>query len=173
MCRLVIQRVLRGRVTVGERTVGEVGRGLVVLLGVHRDDTREDVKQTVLKMCRLRLFGKDAEGEDDRWSLSLSDVPALSLLLVSQFTLNAAFKGRKPIFNASMRPDLARELFDFGVEVARQELGRPERVQTGAFGERMQVELINDGPVTIVLDSKSKKKSAGEDEAAEGEEEER
>jgi D-tyrosyl-tRNA(Tyr) deacylase len=170
MCRLVIQRVLRGRVTVGERTVGEIGRGLVVLLGVHREDTREDVRAAVVKMCRLRLFGKEGEAEGERWSASVTDQPGLSVLLVSQFTLNASFKGRKPVFSASMAPQLARELFDYGVTVARQELGSDARVQTGAFGERMQVELVNDGPVTIVLDSKDKKTGGAiEEEAGEAE----
>jgi D-tyrosyl-tRNA(Tyr) deacylase len=165
MCRLVIQRVLRGRVTVGERTVGEIGRGLVVLLGVHRDDTRDEVRAAVVKMCRMRLFGKEGE-EEERWSASVTDQPGLSVLLVSQFTLNAVFKGRKPVFSASMAPQLARELFDFGVTVARQELGGDARVQTGAFGERMQVELVNDGPVTIVLDSRDKKSGGAEEGAA-------
>ncbi len=164
MCRLVIQRVLRGRVTVGQRLVGEVGRGLVVLIGIHRDDTRDDVAQTVLKMCRLRLFADGADNEEQgRWVSGVSDIKELGVLLVSQFTLNAAFKGRKPVFNASMKPELARAMFDYGVEVAHKELGEG-RVQTGAFGERMEVELVNDGPVTIVLDSK--KNGKGDEEAA-------
>lgn len=155
MCRFVIQRCLRAKVTVDSKVVGEIGRGLLVLCGIHKDDTQEDLASAVSKMCKMRLFEDDGADSNGRWQKSVGDL-SLQVLLVSQFTLNATFKGRKPNFNGSMKPELASGLFQFAVDCAKNELGGEKFVQTGSFGQRMEVELVNDGPVTIVLDSKNK-----------------
>merc|ERR1712137_814220 len=152
MCRIVIQRVLKASVHVEGDLVGECGRGLMVLVGIHRDDTEKDVAAMVKKMVSVNLFPKDDE-TDGRWEESVSTREELQVLLVSQFTLLATFKGKKPIFSKSMAPDQARELFDKFVELTREALG-DKRVQTGRFGALLEVSLVNHGPVTMILDSK-------------------
>jgi len=144
--RAVVQRVSRAAVEVDGRVVGRCGRGLLVLLGVADDDTADDAARLAGKIARLRVF-EDDEGRFDR---SLLDV-AGDALVVSQFTLIAdTRKGNRPSFAAAARPERAEPLYErlcdelraLGVEVA-----------TGVFGARMEVELTNDGPVTIVLDT--------------------
>jgi D-aminoacyl-tRNA deacylase len=145
--RAVVQRVAKARVTVAGEPAGEIGRGLVVLLGVARDDTEADPERLAGKVARLRIF-EDEAGKFDR---SLLDVGG-EALVVSQFTLIADSKrqrGTRPDFSKAARPEVAEPLYERFCEALR-EAGVP--AQTGIFGARMQLELVNDGPVTIVLD---------------------
>jgi D-tyrosyl-tRNA(Tyr) deacylase len=145
--RAVVQRVLEARVTVAGERVGEIGRGLVVLLGVARGDTDAEAERLAGKVARLRIF-EDKAGKFDR---SLLDVGG-EALVVSQFTLIADSKrqkGTRPDFSAAARPEVAEPLYDRFCDALR-DLG--VSVETGVFGARMEVELVNDGPVTIVLD---------------------
>ena len=142
-----MQRVSRAGVRVGGETVGEIGRGLLVLLGVGRDDTEQDARYLLEKILNLRVFD-DAEG---RMNLSLVERGG-SLLVVSQFTLHGdARRGRRPSWFDAAAPELAEPLYDLFVAEARKLL---PRVETGGFRQMMEVELVNQGPVTILLDSK-------------------
>jgi D-tyrosyl-tRNA(Tyr) deacylase len=144
--RAVVQRVARASVAVGTERVAEIGAGLVVLLGVASGDTATDVDRLAGKIARLRVFADDA-GRFDR---SLLDVGGAALV-VSQFTLIAdTRKGNRPSFTDAADPDLALPLFERFCE-ALEEAGVD--VARGVFGARMVVELVNDGPVTIVLDA--------------------
>ena len=145
--RAVVQRVIRAEVRVGDRTAGKIGAGLCVLLGVGVDDGENDVETMADKLAELRVF-RDA---DDLMNLSLRDVGG-AVLLVSQFTLHGdARKGRRPSFIRAAREDVARPLYEaVGSALARH--GIP--VAYGEFGAMMEVELVNDGPVTILLDTK-------------------
>ncbi|HEX8272480.1 MAG TPA: D-aminoacyl-tRNA deacylase [Longimicrobiaceae bacterium] len=143
--RVVLQRVTRARVTVEGRVTGEIGRGLLLLAGFTEGDTDETLRWMADKVVGLRVF-TDAEG---KMNLSVEDVDG-ALLVVSQFTLYGdARKGRRPSFVDAARPETAIPLYERFVEMLR-EAGRP--VQTGEFGAMMQVELVNDGPVTLVLE---------------------
>jgi D-aminoacyl-tRNA deacylase len=143
--KAVVQRVSRARVRVGEEIAGEIGAGLCVLLGVARGDDAAAASRLAEKVARLRIF-EDAEGRFDR---SLLDVGG-EALVVSQFTLIAdARKGQRPSFTHAAPPEEAEPLYE-AFRNALHELGVP--VATGVFGARMAVEIINDGPVTIVLD---------------------
>ena len=145
--RAVLQRVTRASVRVEGRAVGEIGPGLVVLLGVARDDEERDALYLVEKVLNLRVF-EDAQG---RMNLSLAEAGG-ALLAVSQFTLYGdARKGRRPSWFDAAPPELARPLYEFFVAEARS---RGARVETGSFQAMMEVELVNDGPVTILLDSR-------------------
>jgi D-tyrosyl-tRNA(Tyr) deacylase len=144
--RAVVQRVSRARVTVGGEVAGEIGLGLLVLVGVGRDDTRADADRLVEKTIGLRIF-EDAGG---KMNLSVADVGG-ALLMVSQFTLYGdARRGKRPSFDAAAPPEQARELYEYFVEKVR---AAGLRSETGRFQELMQVELVNEGPVTILLDS--------------------
>ena len=144
--RVVIQRVSRARVTVGGAVTGEVGRGLLVLLGVTHGDTIDAARWLAEKTVGLRVFADD-EGKMNR---SVADVGG-GVLVVSQFTLYGdASKGRRPSFVAAAPPEVAVPLYEAFVEAVRA-LGVP--VATGRFGAMMDVELVNDGPVTLILDS--------------------
>jgi D-tyrosyl-tRNA(Tyr) deacylase len=144
--RVVIQRVSRARVTVGGEVTGEVGRGLLVLLGVTHGDTIDAARWLAEKTVGLRVFADD-EGKMNR---SVADVGG-GVLVVSQFTLYGdASKGRRPSFVAAAPPEVAVPLYEAFVEAVRA-LGVP--VATGRFGAMMDVELVNDGPVTLILDS--------------------
>jgi D-aminoacyl-tRNA deacylase len=144
--RVVVQRVTRARVSVNGEVVGEIGIGLVVLLGVGVGDTRAEADYLVDKTIGLRIF-EDAGG---KMNLSVAEV-AGALLVVSQFTLYGdARRGKRPSFDAAAPPEQARELYEYFVEKVR---GAGLRCETGRFQETMQVELVNDGPVTILLDS--------------------
>jgi D-tyrosyl-tRNA(Tyr) deacylase len=146
--RAVLQRVTRAGVRVGGETVGEIGPGLVVLVGVARDDTPEDARYLAEKTLSLRVFD-DAEG---RMNLSVLDAGG-GLLVVSQFTLYGdARRGRRPSWFDAAPPELAESLYELFVEEARR--GGASRVATGSFRSMMEVELVNDGPVTILLDSR-------------------
>jgi len=145
--RAVVQRVTRASVQVGEEMIGEIGNGLVVLVGIARDDTKVEAAYLVEKICNLRIFD-DAEG---RMNLSVKDVHG-GLLIVSQFTLYGDVRrGLRPSWIDAAPPDVAEPLYDFFVRQARAAV---DEVATGKFQAMMQVELINDGPVTILLDSK-------------------
>ena len=145
--RAVIQRVTRASVTIDGEVVGEIANGLVVLLGVARDDTKEDADYLVPKIIALRIFD-DVEG---RMNVSVKDIEG-SLLIVSQFTLYGDVRrGLRPSWSDAAAPEIAEPLYDYFVESSRKLLGR---VETGSFRKMMQVELVNDGPVTILLDSR-------------------
>ena len=143
--RVVVQRVQRASVVVGDETVSDIGPGLVVLIGVAASDSSSECDRLACKVARLRIF----EDDDGRLDRSLVDV-AGEALVVSQFTLVAdTRKGTRPSFTDAAAPDLADPLYERFCEALR-ELGVP--VQTGVFGARMEVSLVNDGPVTVVLD---------------------
>lgn len=145
--RAVVQRVTHARVTIDGEVAGEIERGLVVLLGVARDDTKEDADYLAPKIIALRIFD-DAEG---RMNVSVKDIDG-GLLIVSQFTLYGDVRrGLRPSWSDAAAPEIAEPLYDYFVESSRKLLGR---VETGSFRKTMQVELINDGPVTILLDSR-------------------
>ena len=145
--RAVVQRVSQARVLVDHREVGAIQHGLLVLLGVGEDDTEVDLTYMVKKIVTLRIF----EDEAGRMNRSVTDVDG-SVLAVSQFTLYGDVrKGRRPSFVSAMQPDVAQQLFDRYVEQTRA-MGLC--VETGQFGAMMHVELINDGPVTLLIDSK-------------------
>jgi len=145
--RAVIQRVSRAQVSVGEEIVGKIGQGLVVLLGVSKSDTQADADYLATKIAGLRIFD-DAAG---KMNLSLADVSG-EVLAVSQFTLYGDVRrGKRPSFDEAAPPDLARKLYEYFVAKIRES---GFVCETGRFQATMQVELINDGPVTILLDSK-------------------
>ncbi|GAB4279484.1 MAG: D-aminoacyl-tRNA deacylase [Deferrisomatales bacterium] len=145
--RAVVQRVSRGAVRVQGQVVGSVGRGFVVLLGVEAGDGDADAAYLADKVSGLRVF-EDAHG---KMNLALGDVGG-GVLLVSQFTLlGDCRKGRRPSFTASAAPEEARRLYE---EVARRIAARGISVSTGRFRAEMEVELVNDGPVTLLLDSR-------------------
>ena len=145
--RAVLQRVTRASIVVGGETVGEIDAGLVALLGVARDDAEADAAYLVEKIATLRIFD-DAEG---RMNLSLAETGG-GLLVVSQFTLYGdARRGRRPSWSEAAPPSEAALLYEFFVAEARKKIAR---VETGSFRATMRVELVNDGPVTILLDSR-------------------
>ncbi len=144
--RAVIQRSCQASVTVDQRLVGKIDRGLVVLLGVAAEDTPADADYLLEKIVGLRIFD-DAEG---KMNLALADIEG-ELLVVSQFTLlGDSRKGRRPSFIKAAGPELGRSLYEYFIERAKEQGGN---VATGEFGANMQVALVNDGPVTILLDS--------------------
>lgn len=144
--RAVVQRVSRARVTVGQETTGEIGRGFLVLLGVGKDDKESDADYLAGKIAALRIF----DDENGKINLALADVGG-AVLAVSQFTLYAdTLKGNRPAFNMAAPPERARQLYEYFVE---RILATGLRCETGRFQAAMQVELVNDGPVTILLDS--------------------
>ena len=146
--RAILQRVESARVRVGDAVVGEIGRGLLVLLGIGRDDTHADVAYLAAKIRDLRVFEGDGGKPMDR---SVVDAGG-SLLVVSQFTLYGDVRtGRRPSFDAAAAPDDARHLYE---EFVRELRATRVPVATGAFQAMMQVELVNDGPVTILIDSR-------------------
>lgn len=145
--RAVLQRVSRASVKIDGEIVGEIGSGLAVLLGVSKDDEERDINYLVDKIVSLRIF----EDEAGQMNLSLADTGG-ALLIVSQFTLfGDARRGRRPSFSSAAPPDLAESLYNKFVEQARISV---DHVATGSFRRMMQVELVNDGPVTILLDSR-------------------
>ena len=145
--RAVLQRVSRARVAIGERTTGHIGQGLLVLVGVEQDDGPADVTYVAGKIRDVRVF------EDDQHKMNRSVAEAGgAVLVVSQFTLCADVrKGRRPSFDAAAPPETARELYDALVSALR---ASGLTVETGEFRAMMQVELVNDGPVTILVDSR-------------------
>ena len=147
--RVVMQRVAAARVDVEGRTVGEIGRGLLLLVGMEECDGEADLEWMCGKVLRMRIFPDPA----GLMNLSVQDVGG-EILAVSQFTLFASVKkGNRPSWSRAARPELAQPLFDAFVARLAAELGRP--VPTGIFGADMQVSLVNDGPVTLCVDSRA------------------
>lgn len=148
--RLVIQRVNLASVKVAESVVSEIGKGLLILAGIEEADNGEDIDWLVKKVCQLRIF-HDAVGV---MNLSVQDIEG-EIIVVSQFTLLASTKkGNRPSYIRAARPETAIPLYEQLVEAFNQTLGKP--IGTGVFGAHMEIALVNDGPVTIILDSKNK-----------------
>ncbi len=145
--RAVIQRVRRAKVSVGEKVVGEVGKGMVILLGIGKDDREEDVRYLADKIALLRIF----EDEKSKMNLSLLDIKG-EVLVVPQFTLYGDTKrGRRPSFIQAAEPEKAEELYEKFINFLRE---CNLKVASGIFGVKMLLEIHNDGPVTLILDSK-------------------
>lgn len=145
--KFVLQRVKEASVTVENETVGKIGKGYLLLVGVSNDDNREIADKMIEKVARLRIF-KDENGKTN---LSINDVDG-EILIVSQFTLYAdCRKGNRPSFTDAGAPQLAEELYEYILIKSRELFGKVEK---GIFGADMDVELINDGPFTVVLDSR-------------------
>jgi D-tyrosyl-tRNA(Tyr) deacylase len=148
--RAVVQRVKKASVTVDEEVVASIDVGLLILLGIQPEDTREDSEWLAQKIARVRLFA-DQSGD---WSLSVNDV-AGAVLVVSQFTLFASTrKGTKPSWHRAAKPEYAEKMCADFVSDLNQLLSQP--AQTGVFGAMMDVALVNDGPVTLIIDSKAR-----------------
>jgi D-tyrosyl-tRNA(Tyr) deacylase len=148
--RVVLQRVSSASVTVAGRIAGRIDRGLLVFVGIEPADTAADGDWLAQKIIRLRIFGEP----DGQMHLSVADISG-GILLVSQFTLHASLqKGTRPSFSAAARPEQAKPLYEQFIAQLSAALGRP--VQTGEFGAMMEVALVNDGPVTLIIDSKSR-----------------
>nr|WP_278416681.1 D-aminoacyl-tRNA deacylase [Mediterraneibacter faecis] len=144
--RFVIQRVTEASVTIDGEISGKIGKGYLVLIGVADTDTKEIADKMIRKMIGLRIF----EDEQGKTNLSLADVDG-GLLLVSQFTLYANCKrGNRPSFIEAGKPDMANEMYEYIIEKCRESV---DEVQTGEFGADMKVQLLNDGPFTILLNS--------------------
>lgn len=148
--RAVIQRVSSATVVVNDDTTGQIGKGFLVLLGIEHEDEKEDARWLADKIRQMRVFPDD----DNKMNLSISDIEG-DILLVSQFTLHASTKkGNRPSFIKSSKPEHAIPLYDYFIEYLSLQTGR--KVMTGIFGADMKVSLVNDGPVTLILDSKNK-----------------
>ena len=148
--KAVIQRVLRASVTVSGEIVGSIENGLCVLVGIARDDTDKDMEYIVRKILNLRIF----ENADDsgKWDKSVMD-RNFAVLCVSQFTLQSTLKGNKPDFHLAMASDKSKEFYEKFLEKMKSSY-KPEKIQDGRFGAYMKVDIQNDGPVTIILESK-------------------
>lgn len=148
--RLVIQRVSHASVAVENEIIGQIEKGLLVLLGIEQADSEEDADWLVQKIIQMRIFS-DVEG---KMNCSLQDIQG-DLLVISQFTLHASTKkGNRPGFIAAARPEQAIPLYEYFIQKAQTTLGKA--VQCGSFGADMKVSLLNDGPVTIIMDSKNR-----------------
>ncbi len=147
--RLVVQRVRRASVSVDGKIVSEIGKGLLVLLGIRNGDTTQDIEYTCRKLLNVRLFPKDGESKPKPWAASVMEADG-EVLVVSQFTLYAKLKGRKPDFHRSLKGELSEPMYESFVRLAR-ETYRDDRIRTGVFGAMMDVSLVNDGPVTIEI----------------------
>ena len=149
--RVVIQRVKSSQVVVDDRIIGKIGRGLNLLVGIASDDTEAELEWMARKCLELRLF-TEADGDSGRWNKSVQEIEG-ELLVVSQFTLYGdCRKGRRPSFSRSAAPDNAKHLYEQFIEKLRHS---GLRVETGAFGEMMQVYIDNDGPVTFLLEKEA------------------
>lgn len=148
--RIVVQRAKDASVTIEGKIHGAINHGLVVLVGIEHEDTTEDADWLIGKLSNLRIFS-DEEG---KMNLSIQDIRG-QFLVISQFTLHASTKkGNRPSYIAAARPETAIPFYDYFIAQLRKESQLP--VETGVFGADMQVQLINDGPVTIIIDSKNK-----------------
>lgn len=145
--KFVIQRVKYASVTVDSNVIGKINNGFMVLIGVENADTKEIADKMVAKLVNMRIF----QDENDKMNLSLNDVNG-ELLLISQFTLYAnCKKGNRPSFIEAGKPDMANEMYEYIISKCKESV---EVVEKGEFGADMKVELLNDGPVTIILDSR-------------------
>ena len=143
--KFIVQRVNKSQVEVEEKIVGKIDRGFMVLIGITHNDTKEIADFLVRKLINLRVF----EDENGKMNLSLKDVQG-SLLLISQFTLYAdCTSGNRPSFTNAAKPEFANELYEYIIEECKKQISN---VQTGIFGADMQVSLVNDGPVTTILE---------------------
>ena len=148
--RVVIQRVKNASVSVDEQVVGAIDHGLLLLLGITQEDSTEDIEWLCRKIVQMRIFGD----ENDLMNKSLLDIDG-EVLVISQFTLHASTKkGNRPSFIAAARPEQAIPLYEQFITVIQDYV--PKKVQTGIFGADMKVNLLNDGPVTITMDSKNR-----------------
>lgn len=148
--KVVIQRVSSASVTVEENKVADIQKGLLVLVGIEDADNQEDIHWLCQKICNLRIFGD----ENDVMNLSVKDIGG-EIIVVSQFTLHASTKkGNRPSYLKASKPEVAIPIYENFVHQMEKELGK--KVQTGIFGADMKVALLNDGPVTIVIDSKNR-----------------
>jgi D-tyrosyl-tRNA(Tyr) deacylase len=148
--RAVIQRVSAASVVSDGIQTGQIGAGFMVLLGIEHDDTKEDAQWLADKIYQMRVF----QDEDNKMNLSLQDIQG-EILLISQFTLHAnTKKGNRPSFIRAARPEVAIPLYEYFKEYLAIKTGRP--IPSGIFGADMKVSLVNDGPVTIIIDSKQK-----------------
>ncbi|GAA3635339.1 D-aminoacyl-tRNA deacylase [Flavivirga jejuensis] len=148
--KIVIQRVSKASVTINEEKVASISKGLLIFLGIVNEDTQEDIKWLTNKIVNLRVFGD----ENNVMNTSLLDVQG-DVIVVSQFTLHASTKkGNRPSYIKAAKPDVAVPLYENFVKQLEVDLGK--KVQTGQFGADMKVALLNDGPVTITIDSKNK-----------------
>ncbi len=146
--RAVIQRVSSSSVSINDSCVGEISEGLLILLGIEHEDANEDADWLIQKIVQMRIF----EDGDGKMNLSVKDVDG-GILVVSQFTLHASTKkGNRPSFIAAAAPEQARELYDSFLKKLESVYGK--NIPSGEFGANMQVALVNDGPVTILIDSK-------------------
>lgn len=149
--RVVLQRVLKSELVIDNKLYSEINRGFLLLIGVEHEDKKEDIDWLVNKILNLRIFAD----ENKKMNLSIKDIDG-ELLLVSQFTLFASTKkGNRPSFIKSAKPDYAKKLYQEFVDTFRIKYSK-EKIKTGVFAADMQITLTNDGPVTILLDSKNK-----------------
>tara|TARA_B110000444_G_scaffold54741_1_gene50944 strand:- start:18385 stop:18837 length:453 start_codon:yes stop_codon:yes gene_type:complete len=148
--RIVVQLVKQASVSVDEKVISEIEKGYLILLGIETEDTKEDINWLAGKIARLRIFSD----EDGAMNKSILDVNG-DVIIVSQFTLQAKTKkGNRPSYIKAARPEIASELYDKFILQLENEIGK--KIQTGKFGATMDVSLINEGPVTIFMDSKNK-----------------
>ena len=148
--KIVLQRVSSASVTIDNKIVADIQKGLLVLVGIEDADTQEDIDWLVNKITNIRIFGD----ENDVMNLSVKDVDG-DIIVVSQFTLHASTKkGNRPSYIKASKPEVAIPLYENFVKKIEMELGK--KVQTGIFGADMKLLLLNDGPVTIVIDSKNR-----------------
>jgi D-aminoacyl-tRNA deacylase len=148
--RVVIQRVSKASVSIDNKLKSSIGKGMLILLGIEDLDTIEDINWLCEKICKLRIFND----ENGVMNIPITEING-EILLVSQFTLHASVKkGNRPTYIRASKPDFAIPMYEKFIDILQLELGKD--IKTGVFGADMQVELINDGPVTIIIDSKNK-----------------
>jgi D-tyrosyl-tRNA(Tyr) deacylase len=148
--KIVLQRVSSASVTIENKIVADIKKGLLILIGVEAADLQEDIDWLVGKITKIRIF----EDENQVMNLSVKDIDG-DIITVSQFTLHAATKkGNRPSYSKAAKPDVAIPMYENFVQQLEKELGK--KIQTGVFGADMKVSLINDGPVTILIDSKNR-----------------
>ena len=148
--RIVLQRVKKASVSIDDRLYSSIGNGYMLLVGIENDDTSEDIEWLAAKICSMRIFSD----EDGKMNLDIKQVNG-EILIVSQFTLHASTKkGNRPSFIKAARPEVAIPLYEKLIAETEKLMQKPSK--SGVFGADMQIELINDGPVTIILDSKNK-----------------
>ncbi|MCO6161269.1 D-aminoacyl-tRNA deacylase [Flavobacterium sp. NRK F7] len=148
--KIVIQRVAEASVVIAKKTVANINKGLVILVGIEAEDTSEDIQWLTSKIVNLRIF----PDENEVMNLSVKDMDG-EIIVVSQFTLHASTKkGNRPSYIKAARPEIAIPLYTHFIDRLTLDFGKP--IQTGHFGADMKISLINDGPVTIIMDSKNK-----------------